>query len=71
MINVKKLSTYLFVLLAIILQFILSTNGFASITRTRTMGDAGMIIRDDANYGLFPSVISLYEKGARFELGGN
>jgi len=35
------------------------------------MGDVGMIIRDDANLWIFPSVIFLYEKGARFELGGN
>jgi len=69
--SIKQMSTYLFVLLTIILQFILSTNGFASITRTRTMGDVGMIIRDDANYWLFPSVITLYGKGAHFELGGN
>jgi len=71
MIHGKILSSYFLVFLSIVLQFILSTNGFASITRTRTMGDVGMIIRDDANYWLFPSVITLYGKGAHFELGGN
>ena len=69
--NVMKRTTCFFVLLSIILHFVLSTDGFASITRTRTMGDVGMIIRDDANLWIFPSVIFLYEKGARFELGGN
>jgi len=69
--SIKQISTYHVTLLAIILKSVLAPNGFASVTRTRTMGDMGMIIRDDANYWLFPSVITRYEKGARFELGGN
>lgn len=71
MINAKKFSIHFLVLLSIILQPVLSTDGFASITRTRTMGDVGIIVRDNANYWIFPSTICFYENGANFELGGN
>lgn len=57
--------------LPVILLIALSLNASATVTRTRTMGDVGMIVKDDANYWLFPSAVTLYGDQAVFEGGGS
>jgi hypothetical protein len=42
--------------------FVMGSMAFATQTRTLTMGDAGMIVKDDGNVGMFPQTINLYPK---------
>ena len=51
--------------------FVIISISYASITRTRTMGDVGIILRDDANYWIFPSTICYNKNIVSFELGGS
>ena len=64
----KNLSVLPFIFIAFLL---LAPDASSSITRTRTMGDAGVILRDDANYWLFPATIVAGANRVIFELGGN
>ena len=43
----------------------------SSVTRTRTLGDVGVLVRDEANFWLFPSTIVTGPDRVVFELGGN
>lgn len=52
----------------LVLLFIFETH--ASITRTRTMGDVGMIIHDNANFWIFPARIVEYPNQILIETGG-
>ena len=54
----------------ILCMFLNASAVFASITRTRTMGDAGILVKDDANYWLFPSALVYSSNRAILELGG-
>lgn len=56
--------------LAGILMLLISFQTQASITRTRTMGDVGIIIHDNANFWLFPSRIIQYPNQILIEAGG-
>ena len=59
------------ILMVFSILVVFAENGFASLTRTRTMGDVTMIIRDDANLWIFPATICSNANLANFELGGN
>src|SRR5574342_1196937 len=61
----KNLSFYL--TLAVLLFEI---SAFASNTRTRSMGDVGLVLRDQSNIWLFPSTLVRYSNLAILELGG-
>lgn len=56
-----------FVALAVLLFEI---SAFASNTRTRSMGDVGLVLRDQSNIWLFPSTLVRYSNLAILELGG-
>lgn len=45
-------------------------SALASNTRTRSMGDVGLVLCDQSNIGLFPSTIVRYRNLAILELGG-
>jgi len=45
-------------------------SALASTTRVRSMGDVGLILRDDSNIWLFPSTTVQYANLALLELGG-
>ncbi len=56
------------------LLFLLTTMNpevYSSITRTRTMGDVGIILKDNSNYWLFPSAITSCRNQIIFEWGGS
>src|SRR5574342_353510 len=61
----KNLSFYL--TLAVLLFEI---SAFASNTRTRSMGDVGLVLRAQSNIWLFPSTMVQYRNLAILELGG-
>lgn len=64
-----KKTAFLYVVL--LSSLIMNTSdGFASVTRTRTMGDAGMIVKDQSNYWLFPAKIAYQHNQVVFEWGG-
>ncbi len=58
------------VILGIMVAITTPPNAFSSVTRTRTMGDAAMLVKDEANFWLFPSVVVDSENRVVFELGG-
>ncbi len=57
-------------LLLIMLSIFVSSSAFSTVTRTRTMGDAAMLIEDEANYWLLPSAVIHSDNRIVFELGG-
>lgn len=48
----------------------MNLEAYSSVTRTRTMGDVGMIFKDNSNYWLFPSAITSCRNQIIFEWGG-
>jgi len=57
-------------LLLIMLSIFVSSSAFSTVTRTRTMGDASMLVEDDSNCWLFPSAVVDSDNRIVFELGG-
>jgi hypothetical protein len=49
---------------------LIASSALASNTRVRSMGDVGLILRDDSNLWLFPSTVMHYRNLAILELGG-